>query len=99
MGKRIAEVDSWGSDEIREWEAFAILEPFGEERQALNIGYAFAQLANMWLPKGRPALQPADFMAEFEEKMEKRRQTAEEIRCSMFTYGRIINARAKRRGA
>ena len=52
----------------REWQEFAILEPFGEERADLRAGIVAATVANcMARGKGRSAFKPRDFMPRFEE--------------------------------
>lgn len=49
-----------------EWQTFAALEPFGEERADLRAGIVAATIANyLARGKGKPAFKPRDFMPQF----------------------------------
>lgn len=56
----------------REWQTFAALEPFGEERADLRAGIVAATIANcLARGKGKPAFKVRDFMPRFEVKRDK----------------------------
>lgn len=48
--------------ELVRWRQYAELEPFGEERADLRIGYAFAKMASMFRGKGR-GFKATDFIS------------------------------------
>lgn len=60
-----------GADELREWMAFARLEPFGDLRADLRVGIVASTLANIHRKKGRRAFNAEDFMPYL--KRERRR--------------------------
>ena len=50
----------------QEWQVFAALEPFGEERADLRAGIVAATIANcLARGKGKPAFKARDFMPQF----------------------------------
>lgn len=56
----------------REWQTYATIEPFGDERADLRAGIVASTIANcLARKKGRPAFRPADFMPLFETKQDK----------------------------
>jgi hypothetical protein len=69
------------SRELTEWEAYAALEPFGEERGDLRAGVVASVIANVNRDpkKRREPFEPKDFMPRFGEteraKPEPKRQT------------------------
>lgn len=50
--------------EFLEWRAYALIEPFGEDRADLRIGYAFAKMAGLFVKRGT-RLKPGDFTPSF----------------------------------
>ena len=60
--------------QLREWQEFAELEPFGGPHEDLRFGLVCTLLANAWSVKGGYA--PGDFFPTLRET--GRRQTAEE---------------------
>lgn len=56
------ELDSY---ELAEWQAFEILEPWGEKRADLRMGITSAVIANCNIAKGKPKVSPTDFMPVF----------------------------------
>jgi len=56
----------------REWQTYAAIEPFGDERADLRAGIVACTIANcLARKKGKPAFKPADFMPLFEVKQDK----------------------------
>jgi len=64
------------SRELAEWQAYAQLDPFGNERGDLQAGIVASMIANVYRDrkKQRKPFAPADFLPVFERKR-KRRQT------------------------
>jgi hypothetical protein len=59
--------------ELVSWQAYSMIEPFGEERADLRAGIIAATIANVNRKKGRKPYKPSDFMVEF-AKYEKPKQ-------------------------
>lgn len=51
------------SRELTEWMAYAMIEPFGEDRADLRAGIIASTFANVHRPNSQQAYVPADFMA------------------------------------
>lgn len=52
-----------------EWAAFASIEPFGEMGEWLRMGILASTIVNIQgkeIPKGRPAIQPKQFMTPYD---------------------------------
>ena len=64
------------SRELAEWQAYYMLEPFGEERKDLRAGTISATVANIARGEQKP-FQPSDFMPRFDQAEEP--EGAEEI--------------------
>ena len=74
-------LDRCDSRELAEWEAYASIEPFGEERADLRAGIVAAAVANSNPYRGK-AWKPSDFMPKFEAQ-EPRRQSPQEMQSAM----------------
>lgn len=59
--------------ELDEWQAYARIEPFGEEREDLRMGTIASTIANTAFgrKKGSKAFKPSDFFPEFEVAAKK----------------------------
>jgi hypothetical protein len=57
--------------ELKEWQIFSMIEPFGEERQDLRSAMVCATLANVNRGKNQPAYKLDDFMLRFDPKPEQ----------------------------
>ena len=61
----------------REWQVFAALEPFGEERADLRAGIVASVIANcLARGRGKPAFKPRDFMPRFKEPTQRETKTS-----------------------
>lgn len=62
------------------WYVYYELEPFGEEREDLRIGFAFARLASMFT---KSPLKPSDFIPEIkppEDPLERWKRFKEDMK-------------------
>lgn len=50
---------------LREWQDYAMLEPFGEERDDLRAAIIASTIANVFRGKRRRPFKPVDFMPQF----------------------------------
>jgi len=83
-----------------EWQAFAALEPFGEERADLRAGIVAATVANcMARGKGRRSFKPRDFMPRFEETQRKPATSSEHyqqvLAITQLFGGKIVRVQAE----
>jgi hypothetical protein len=63
LGKTVAELlASLDARELAEWQVFASIEPFGEERDDLRAGQVCATVANVNRAKGGKVLKATDFL-------------------------------------
>lgn len=53
------------SGEFAEWQAFFMIEPFGNWRRDYRNGILVAATVNMWRGKGDKAVGPEDFVPQF----------------------------------
>lgn len=84
----------------REWQEFAILEPFGEERADLRAGIIASTVANcMARDKGQPAFKPRDFMPQFEKQEQAKSKTPEHYQQALMVTrlfgGKIVRKQAE----
>lgn len=63
------------SAELSEWQAEYAIEPWGEDRQAMQLAYAVCRLAAFWATSG-DSLRVSDFLLDFAET---RKPTPEEL--------------------
>lgn len=79
--------------QLREWQAYAQIEPFGEKRADLRIAQLCSIVANM-IPKEKGSsktYEPADFMPEFfETEIEKRRKKREKGEAMMRKFRNAV---------
>lgn len=66
------------SAEFAAWQAYALLEPFGEERADLRAGIIASTIANVNRGRATPPFRPKDFMPEFRRRPPEQVQTVEE---------------------
>ena len=68
------------SAEFLEWQAYALLEPFGEERGDLRAGIVASTIANVNRGRSTKPYRPRDFMPQFRPRRREpeRIQTVEE---------------------
>lgn len=67
MGKRPAELESWGADELKELMAYFKLEPWGEERMDWRFASLTAVVINKFRGKDEPLVHPKDLVPDFSE--------------------------------
>lgn len=65
------------SAEFRDWQLYAMIEPFGSAQEDYRFGRLMAVIANLQRKRGSKALQAADFMPPY-AKRSKRFQTWQE---------------------
>jgi hypothetical protein len=63
LGRTVAEIEhGMSGQEMRDWELYWQLEPWGSHRDNLHAGVVAAVIANVHRRKGQRPLSPADFM-------------------------------------
>lgn len=55
-------LERMSAEELTEWQAYARIEPFGEDRADLRAGMVASMVGNVNLKKGAKPFKPADFM-------------------------------------
>lgn len=82
--------------EFRRWQAFAAVEPFGEERADLRMAIGACVNANIHRAKNQKAFKPGDFMPRF--GVVKKAQSAKEQVALLKAFAAAHNqsTRAKR---
>lgn len=80
------------SREFTDWQAFAELEPFGEERADLRAGIIASTLANVNRGRGTRAFKPSDFMPKFDAP---RIMSADEIGSRLMAFAEQHNRSVK----
>lgn len=66
MGCTVAEMLARiSAAELSEWQVEYAIEPWGEDRQAMQLAYSVCRLAAFWAAKGE-TLKVSDFLLEFE---------------------------------
>lgn len=85
------------SAEFVAWQAYALLEPFGEERADLRAGIVASTIANVNRGRATPPFRPKDFMPEFRLRTPERVQTIEEQQqilglMAVASGGKIVEA-------
>lgn len=83
-----------------EWQEFAMLEPFSEERADLRAGIIAATVANcLARGKGKPAFKPRDFMPQFEERVRSEPRASEHYQQALMITrlfgGKIVKAQVE----
>jgi len=58
-------LDNISSVRLTEWMAYYQLEPFGQDRDAINTGIIASTMANIHRSKGQKTYTPTDFVPEF----------------------------------
>ena len=72
MGQRLT------SDEMTEWQAFYLLEPWGSDPAALNTAIVAATIANVNRRENTPPYSPVDFMPRYGVPKKPQEASAEE---------------------
>lgn len=62
LGKSLAEIDRMPAHELRRWQVYHSLFPFGDERADWRMGTIAAVLHNIHRGKNSEAAKPSDFM-------------------------------------
>lgn len=96
LGERIT------SRELAEWQAYAMLEPFGSPAHAFDAGVIAATVANVHRGKGRDPFTPADFMPQITKAKSREQVAAETHQAARVTSEKIrafFTAREARRRA
>jgi len=62
-------LDEMPAPEVTEWEAYSLLEPFGEDAAFLRMGIICSVLASIYGKKGGKRLYPKDFIPNFAAKV------------------------------
>ena len=77
---------------LRDWMAYAALEPFGEERADLRAGIVAATLANVHRGEKQKAFKPSDFMPKFGDAAtpEHRQPTPEQLAQKVIAINRML---------
>lgn len=80
---------------LREWQDYAILEPFGEIRADLRAAIISATIANVFRGKKQRAYRPADFMPKFGKvEVEERQQpTPQQLSQKVFVINRLLGGK------
>jgi len=78
----------------REWEEYEKIEPFGEKRADLRMGFAMAQLAAALgsKPKGQKGWRPKDFMPNF-TRAKAKSKTPRQIYDHMIAVTRLMGGK------
>jgi hypothetical protein len=69
LGVRVSDLEQWPAREIEEWIAYYKIEPFGETRDDMRIGFATMNLLSPHFKKGHKA-KLKDYMLDFEPKQQ-----------------------------
>lgn len=87
---------SW--EQLREWNEYAQLEPFGEERRDLQAGIVAATVinSNPYRKKGARIARASDFLLKFDgvKKAPPKPRTAEEFRRDFDLFKEMVKATA-----
>lgn len=75
-----------------EWMVYAARYPFGDTRADTQLGMVAAFFANMWRGKKGRRMKGPDFMLRT-GKTRPKRQTADQMKCSLMLYAQVHNAR------
>ena len=77
---------------LREWQDYAMLEPFGEERADLRSAIIAATVANVHRGKKQRPFRPADFMPKFGGPVVAARQlpTPQQLSAKVFMINRLL---------
>lgn len=82
-----------------EWQEFAALEPFGEERADLRAGIVASTITNCMARKGGTAYKPRDFMPQFVEPTQRETKTFEHYQQALMITrvfgGKIVKVKAE----
>ena len=62
LGKSLTEIDRMPAHEVRRWQVFHSLFPFGDERADWRMGTVAAVIANVHRGKNSEPAKPSDFM-------------------------------------
>jgi hypothetical protein len=82
--------------EVTEWEAYSLLEPFGEDAAFLRMGIICSVLASIYGKKGGKRLYPKDFIPNFAAKvLEELKETLKAIHKAFGGGGRRKKKRKK----
>lgn len=77
---------------LREWQEYAILEPFGEERADLRAAIVATVIANVFRGKKQRPFKLSDFMPKFggAAAAERRQPTPQQLTAKVFWINRIL---------
>ena len=96
MGRTRRELlDNTGADELAEWWEYNKLEPFGEERGDLRNGILCSLIA---AAHGAKDSKPIDFMPDYGNEREERKQTPEDHLRIMQVFALAMGAKPENPG-
>lgn len=75
--------------EFKEWMEFYAIEPFGENRQALNTGIIASVIANANRTKNSKVFKPQDFIPEFKESKQSWKEQLSIVETMNTFYGGV----------
>lgn len=76
MGISVAQLlNTFSAKELREWQIYSLIEPFGEERADLRTGIIASILVNLQRKKGTRAYTASDFMPKFTNEIKTKPTT------------------------
>jgi len=78
---------------MREWQEYAILEPFGETRADLRAAIIASTVANVHRGKKQRPFKLADFMPKFGKEAERQRPTPQQLSTKVFWINRLLGGR------
>lgn len=86
--------------QLIEWEAYYLLEPFGEERDDLRAGIISSTVANVFRSKRSKTFAPRDFMPRIDESSSRktRDQTPGEILAAAEMLNAMLGGKDYRKG-
>jgi hypothetical protein len=82
-------LESLTAKEFTEWMEFYSIEPFGENRQALNTGIIASVIANANRTKNSKVFKPQDFIPEFKESKQSWKEQLSIVETMNTLYGGV----------
>lgn len=84
------------SEQVSEWEAYDKIDPIGAWRADYRMAYTACTMTNLIISvhgkKGTPMTVPKDFMPEWDDDGQPKKQTMEEMKAWMLNFAKAHNA-------